>query len=887
MESQIKFVDNVPRDTKPFYSVTFRTIQDAEAVMIITTNFYELAMAHPNPQEVQSSQHWFNLMFRRAERRECCVVHGDEIFLNIDKDEDGIATKDLTATLYTLLCKYMMVQADLIAPLGEEGDDPSEEKDEGAVGAEVVDGSQDDYRDEKAPGARYGPVTTALTALMRIRKGSKRASTTTVDERRERHNEYIGQMMSLPSVHTIIKEELAELKVDSPELLSTLTNICTLPAPYREILVRLLGLYGMAGLDGGPPHVSEGGYLVVDVAAKNAYNLDMLNVKMDDLPTEKFKHMIRQPPGVNNVVKHASIASNEADHPIAVNYPDPNGLLNDLICMRRGNVVTASKSNIFYNVTAQQEAFNNLYHDATHLYKDQVPQEDLETIMDKNIFVNLNVDPDSIFARYTVAPVMDKLYSNTANHNYAGYKFHSQRYDKVTIDPEAGKEIHSACTSVPPQAIGGDRASTFLAICATSQGREMIKAVSEALGNGKYKKADATAYENYTDFYQAAVFGKELSKVQEDTRSDYSVSPEKVVEFWDKKLFKSLLKVFSSHLGFLGVIGLESSICGVPALTGLMNLKEMGAFTKPEQVAAIACHELVSKMGGKIVVTDGFAGQSVVGGLFRPINPKHFKTEGMIHAFLDNGEVKDANHEGIIPHKRYYRGKPYVHTIGVTVLIDLTVPGMLYCPQNALKAADTTVVFKGQKVLVDDKFTPMLYTPGQLSAYKFFMVYMPITVFTTSSYKKPLADLEVTHFLSFSPGPVLCLMGTYVVGWRKDAVLTPPIRTLTVNKLKNSMVAHLVAKSYLLMDHFTAIPPKPRLIYNDLIGYSKALKFTHAIMRKSVGDATAIREYAKRSRENGANSADFTPEFYYKGAMYQPDGKNVLDQGQVKWKGDF
>jgi len=337
----------------------------------------------------------------------------------------------------------------------------------------------------------------------------------------------------------------------------------------------------------------------------------------------------------------------------------------------------------------------------------------------------------------------------------------------------------------------------------------------------------------------------------------------------------------------LGVIGLEASICGIPALTGLISLKEMGAFLKTETIAAIACHELVSKLGGKITATDGFAGQSIVGGLFRPINPKYYKTEGMIHLNLDNQEVKDANHEGIIPHKRYLRGKQYKHHSGITVLIDLTVPGMLYCPQNAQKAADTTQVFKGQKVLVDDKFTEMLYTPKQLAVYKFFMVYMPITVFTTASLKKQMEELEVTHHFSFSPGPVLCLMGTFVIGWRKDVVFDPPIRTLTANKLKNTMVAHVVSKSYLLMDHFSAIPPKPKLIYNDLIGYPKALKLTHTMMRRDVGDAVAIREYAKRTRENGANSADFTPEFYYKGAVYQPDGKNVLDEGQPKWRGDF
>jgi len=894
MESQIKFVEGVPRTAQPFYSLTFKTVQDAEAAIVPTTNYYALAMTHFNPAAVTGSQHWFNLMYKRAEERECCIVYGDELSLNIDKDDDeGSGEKRLSAELLVQMIKYIAIQTSLICPIGD-SDKEEEVAEEGNLlekVMEVVDimgeVNRDDYRDEKAPGARHGPVTTALTALMRVRKGSQRANTNSVDERRERHNEYIGSMMSLPAVHTILKKELEELKVASPELLSVLNSICTLPAPYREVLVKLLGLYGLAGLDGGPTYVSKDGYLTVEQGDKDVYAFKLNNVTDDDLPPQKFKHMIRQPPGVNNAVKHASIASDEADYPIAVNYPDPNGLLNDLICMRNGNVVTASKSNIFYNVTAQQEAFNNIYHDATTIYKDQVPQEDLDTIMDKNIFVNMNVTPDAVFSRYTVVPVMDKEFSNTANHNYAGYKFHSQRYDKVTIDPGAGKEIHSACTSVPPQAIGGDRASTFLAICATGQGKEMIDAVAGALSDGKYKKADATAYENYTDFYQAAIFGKTLSKSQEDTRSDFAVSPEKVVEFWDKTLFKSLLKVFSSHLGFLGVIGLEASICGIPALTGLISLKEMGAFLKPEKITAIACHELVSKLGGKITATDGFAGQSIVGGLFRPINPKYYKTEGMIHVNLDNKEIKDANHEGIIPHKRYFRGKQYEHYSGITVLIDLTVPGMLYCPQNAQKAADTTSVFKGQKVLVDDKFTEMLYTPKQLAAYKFFMVYMPITVFTTASLRKQMEELEVTHHFSFSPGPVLCLMGTFVIGWRKDVVPDSPIRTLTANKLKNTMVAHVVAKSYLLMDHFSAIPPKPKLIYNDLIGYPKALKLTHIMMRRDVGDAVAIREYAKRTRENGANSADFTPEFYYKGAIYQPDGKNVLDEGQSKWRGDF
>jgi len=318
-------------------------------------------------------------------------------------------------------------------------------------------------------------------------------------------------------------------------------------------------------------------------------------------------------------------------------------------------------------------------------------------------------------------------------------------------------------------------------------------------------------------------------------------------------------------------------------------LSELGALTKP--VACIAGHEIVDKFSAPIIVTDGYAGQSIIGGEFRPIDPKYFKTDKMDIVNLHNSEEKDDHYNTVVPHMRYNRRSALVLNERVQVLIDFTIPGLLYCPQNVDKANDTTKKFKGQKILVDDPYTVGLYEPKELSRYHAFMVYFPLSVFTSQKLVTQFKALAETHVFSISPAPVLCLMGMYVVGWR-NGVFKPTInlKGMSINQLRHNMLVHIVAKTSLLMEHFNGYPANPGLIYQHLTSYTKRYPEAHKLMRLGIGTLKSYKEYAKRTKDPNAKDTKFAPDKQFTEYMKKLDAVNesILDDPILRqWGAKF
>jgi len=839
-------------------------------------DFYAAAMLDRNHSNKRTSQAFFNQFIIEKDIEHLITNFSwDEVMFNCDDDPDGDRGLEVRAAFLPAFTTYVALQR----------------KRPDLAKHQLDDGSEDDEPQPEEKGKEPDTDKPQVNYFDRIKAHRMKRDNVPVkiNLRQDRHGSTLAAMMTTPVVYQSLLRDIKEVGALTADVKNVIDAICHLPAEYRELVVKVAGFYGLANAVGGPTtNFIEGTehQLYVKPADRAAFDKELTGAV--DVPAKSFKKFYQQPPGIHDAAKHAATNDRDTDNPIGRTFADPNGMLQPLIAMRSADVVAASKSNIYYNVKAKQSAFLCCVVDmGSDNYGPSLTEEDKDRVYDKNIYVDLDVEPHPIMTRYTPAPVADDDFTSTASKAFKGFRWHSQRYDNKVADPKnkSDKAVHSAFNRVPQNALGGDRASTYLAVRATTTGDEFVKAVERELAGYNYKPASASSYDNYHGFFVAAVHEEMLSPEQVELRSQYAASPAKVSKWWEDIIFPDLLKVFASHLGFMSVLGLELSIAGLPQVPGLLVLSELGALT--QRVCCIAGHELVEKFNAPIVVTDGYAGQNQIGGEFRPIDPKYFKVDKMEVVNLGNGEEKDDSYNTIVPHKRYVRRVSLVLNERVQVLVDFTIPGLLYCPQNVDKANDTTKAFKGQKILVDDVHTVGLYEPRELIRFNAFMVYFPVSVFTDGKLAKQFKELEKTHDFSISPAPVLCLMGMYVIGWKRDGYKqTTKIRGMNYNQLRHNMLVHMVAKTTMLMEHFNGYPANPQMIYNHITSYTKRFPEAHKSMRLGIGTLKSYKEYAKRTKDPNAKDSKFTPDKRFEEYMKKLDAVNdsILDDPVLsKW----
>jgi len=843
-----------------------------------TYDFYKVAMSNKMPGNRSTSQKFFNdyiTMTQDEVENFLRSLDWRGVVFQCDDDYENDRAEEVRSHFLPTFINYIRTQRtrpDLIALVKSEEDDSQSDSD-------IEDSPEHEgKKTHLSPGQQ-----SYFDKIKAAREKQTDQSPIAVHLRQERHGATLAAMMTTPVVYQSLIRDIKAVGALTAEVKNAIDAVCHLPSEYRELVVKIMGFYGLSNSVGGPQttYIEDSEHqLYVSPKQKLAFEKELLGAAVD-IPAKSFKKFYQQPPGIHDAAKHAATNDRDTDNPIGRTFPDPNGMLKPLIAMRSANVVSASKSNIYYNVKAKQSAFTCCIVDmGSDNYGPSMSDEDKDRVYDKNIYVDPIAEPHPIMTRYTPAPVADEEYTSTASKAFEGFRWHSQRYDNKIADPRSKTDIavNSQYNFVPQNSLGGDRASTYLAVRATEKGRRYVTAVENELASHTYKPASASSYENYHMFYLAAVHGEQLTPEQSDIRDQYAASPAKVTKWWEDVIFPDLLKVFASHLGFMSVIGLELSIAGVPQIPGLLILSELGALNK--RVACIAGHELVDKFNAPICATDGYAGQSQIGGEFRPIDPKYFKTDKMDIINLGNSEDKDDNYNTLVPHKRYARRSALALNERVQVLIDFTIPGLYYCPQNVDKANDTTKKFKGQKILVDDAHTVGLYEPKDLARYQAFMVYFPLSVFTENKLVNQFKVLATTHKFSISPAPVLCLMGMYVVGWKNDVIKpVEGIRGMNLTQLRHNMLVHIVAKTSLLMEHFNGYPSNPYLIYTNLTNYTSKFPSAHKSMRLGIGSLKSYKEYAKRTKDPNAKDTKFAPDKEFAEYMKKLDAVNesILD----------
>lgn len=709
---------------------------------------------------------------------------------------------------------------------------------------------------------------------------------------RDKASKAYGTLSDLMHTSVLYQNTLSDMKTAGILTLDTkmaLQTLLCLPREQSSVLIKLLAVSGLSASLGGPKtEKNDSGQTVVNPVEAKYYVTQLESQKPPKM--EYVNSFLRHPPGEHSAFKHATLPANSIDNPIGVPIPDPNAILKPVVVMKDVVIVSASLKSVYYNHRANFAASRSIINTVKNTDSKQFDQIEKDTVVEKNIFscVDLNMDP--ILTRYTIKPLVDKKNSNALHTEIEGVRFHSQRSDKAKInisvnDPASfDMEKNVRVNFIPPNVFGGSRAEVCAAMLSTPLGKALIDKFVEDVGGSNYEKTRAYSFTDYQMFFKESLVEgpTQLTADAVSRRKDFATKATGIEVYWKDFVFKTVLKVLASHLGFLSTLGTEMSIAGLPCLPGVFTLKKSGAIDQKSSIVAINCHATL--VACKILPThsDFMHGQQAVGGVFLPLDEKACPARGVNKVHVKHQYLDDKFYGEIIKHKRYDRvgGVPSDLFQDTTVLIDLTIPGLLYLPQNIEKAKENKE-FKGQGVLIDDPETTCLYDFKDLANCRAFMVYINHKVLLEAGFLRKFGLLKNFN-LSFSPLPAACLLGVYLVGWRTTikSDVTFKVRALEPKVLRNNVIVHLVTKNHMVTDHFSRIPIDPGLIYDSLTNFLPLLDITALDqIRVGVGTIKSIKEYIKRTRESGSPNRDFgyANDYSEFKANYDPAVKGVLD----------
>jgi len=250
----------------------------------------------------------------------------------------------------------------------------------------------------------------------------------------------------------------------------------------------------------------------------------------------------------------------------------------------------------------------------------------------------------------------------------------------------------------------------------------------------------------------------------------------------------------------------EISLCGVVQLPPLCRLREFVGDDANYRVVAVAAHDLVTKLGFNIYASDGCIGQ-LINGKFKHVAD----TYNVGYKQLDVGHGYAPIMRPDMPSaktrlQKYVRSKgDFISGLSIganDVLVDLTIDGNLYNPQNEDKFAAGDA-FKADYLLTGRFDSHGCYTVEDLSRFAAFAVYVGprflCPVGKLNDKKKQVASLKAlfeTYDCTITPTNIADWWGVYLVGTKRGKSSKCPnykdivMRFVTLNILKAKAVVH-------------------------------------------------------------------------------------------------
>jgi len=712
-------------------------------------------------------------------------------------------------------------------------------------------------------------IKQALKARAKVSKAREQHQKAAKDE-----GDYLSKIKDTrPDVYNQIQEIMtignlyaaAFFKLESKEARQMLDNIMLMSPKPRTELLSLIPFSALVYPSEEVPGINRDD------------QIGQLSTYLHDSPkmTAALSSILGRTPNERSVLKQYEAVNADRKYKLAVNLPDPTATGGGCTVTIDTVIPVTHNKIIFGRNMSEGRALSNTVKVMTVNYKETFGQDLMDVVYQANMFVNMDPKyaPSNLWSRFSIKVLFDSQSSSAAYKKIQCLLMYSLRSGKGNKPQDPINRANIA--SIPLIAYGGDRNAIYSVAMSTKAGREVIRDFEER-ALGQYEEAP---FEIYADYYMSAVpYLVKGSLLDGDCRRAGAPVKEQVdnngdkfkgvVTFTDEK-FSEIIKVLAGHQGMRFAIQDEMGFGGT-AIAGILNLLT-GLRASKRKALTVCCHTLVLNLGVEILMSDYIAGQNVFGE-FVPADPARRK-DTRAEAIVLNNDYEATKLDENMVNRFARRSNPSCKT--TPILVDLTVPGRLYCPQNEEKK-NLQEVFRGKNVLHDDKDSRCLYSPDELSEFDGFMVYFSLGVFLDKGDKtrksigrwiKLFTDYDIT----FSPTTVMHYFGVYMIGVRKKTEAYDwsvrsngvPMGVGDMAMFKKVVVAHVVAKLRCFINHYDKIPGGCRQMFvanADVINsFSDALKPS----RVSVGTRDAYEHLVKASTSVSKTSSDLGADTQY------------------------
>jgi len=417
--------------------------------------------------------------------------------------------------------------------------------------------------------------------------------------------------------------------------------------------------------------------------------------------------------------------------------------------------------------------------------------------------------------------------------------------------------VEAKLTSIPQTAYSTTPVALFMVMNQTSEGKAVLDRYVTNLTKN-YKPIEMKHYYNYFNIVEALrrnvdsqfTDDHEHSVNLKFALSTYGTMESKLKDYHDEVFVPKLRKYMATNDAIRTAIAEELSTGFISQLPPICLLREYLVDAEKFDTMAIASHELVEKLGFKITHSDGLRGIDVFGQL-QPLPPshrRHFTPVNVGHDFVrstDDNRLDDYARRVKLHH---------VDSPGNLILIDLTINGALYNPQNDDEfKLDKT--FKGKKLLTGRYNASCLYTVAQLEKYEGFLVHVGIPFFSPPAggvsktpFIKEMKRLLDNYSLFLSPTPITDPWGAYLVGIKRTRITPSHIpSTAKIIDLRTRMITLNVFKMRALIHGFGGyVTDTSRILdLNERAydGLEIALRKLRTLRTKVVGSGESYLDY--------------------------------------------
>lgn len=656
----------------------------------------------------------------------------------------------------------------------------------------------------------------------------------------------IDSMNTLENIYGYANSLIGDKGEASDEAKTMLKMIFFMNPVARGLLLAVIPKSGMITAC-GPADVVEG----ADEDAKEATIASWEPPSAEIL--EGVKSLVGAPPFVNSAAKQFVSPQDSRRHRLSIHFSDPTAtgpggyLLNDRY------VPYAHKHHLISRYNLEVNCYDNAL---SNIEKYKI-NESLVEFKVNNMYTDTIDMPNSLpvlYSRFTMKFNLNKE-SPSLCPEINSVKIYSMRAEEKKVSEFQDTMKTASVSNISTYAFGAERLGVYSVINNTKAGKKMLDRF-EKEARLTVKDANPMYFNDYLEGVIAScqLIAEPTQRAENLARHRKLVekfaNPSVVDKFWAEQFQTKILPCLASHQGFRYNLQGELSIggVGVLALAKLANCFDGTKVPVGQYPSFVLCaHTLASSLGFSMTFTDGYSGQNLNGELVAVDVTGDGTANRTERISIDYKTSVESLHYRTASVARTEKAQKFISTLpGVSILIDLFIPGLLYNPQNASNRL-LGIKYIGKKLLYDAPLTSGLYAPEYLAKLNGFVVYVnasQCSETTSAAVKKAYNNLFRTHAVYLAPTSILHYHGMYMVGARRDLMLKDGKGegyVTSFSLFRYYLLTNVTLKTRALLEHYSRLPTDPvgiiasntKAIYS--LGYLRTLG-------KTVGGRDAYKE---------------------------------------------